>query len=271
VLGSPVAHSLSPALHRAAYAALGLHWRYDAVDVRPDDLAHFLAGLDGQWAGLSLTMPLKQTVLPLLDGLSDLARATGAANTVLLTDSGRYGDNTDVDGIVAALQGAGVGRAQAGVVLGAGATAASALAALARLGERAPLVLVREPARATALLQAAERLGVAPRVAALAPGPLAGAGVVVSTLPRGAADGLAAGLATCRGVLLDVVYDPWPTALATAWAGPIATGAAMLLHQAARQVELMTGRPAPVEQMRAALPPALLGRPGSSPGGAPPK
>lgn len=256
MLGSPVAHSLSPALHRAAYAALGLDRRYDAVDVRPAELADFLAGLGPDWAGLSLTMPLKQTVLPLLDGLSDVARATGAANTVVLDDDGSHGDNTDVAGIVAALREVGVTRAERAVVVGGGATAASALAALALLGDPAPLVLVRDPGRTGPLLAAAGRLGVRPVVALLDPARLAGADVVVGTVPRGALDGLV--LPRCEGVLLDVVYDPWPTSLALAWSGPVVGGAVLLLHQAARQLELMTGRSAPLDAMRAALPPRLL-------------
>lgn len=238
---------------------------YDAVEVRPEGLAALLDGLGPEWVGLSLTMPLKQQVLPLLDTVSDLAVATGAANTVVLSAQGRAGDNTDVHGIVAALAEAGVDRVERSVVVGAGATAASALAALERLGDPAPVVLVREPARAAGLLEAAARLGVDPVVERLDPDVLADAQVVVSTVPAGALDALAADLPRCPGVLLDVVYDPWPTALARAWAGPVVGGAAMLLHQAARQVELMTGHPAPLARMRAALAPSLLSSPGTSP------
>ena len=266
MLGAPVAHSLSPALHRAAYAALGLEWTYDAVEVRPEGLPEFLGGLGPEWAGLSLTMPLKQTVLGLLDEVSALATATGAANTVVLREGRRTGDNTDVHGIVAALGEAGVREVSRSVVLGGGATAASALAALGQLGDRAPLVLVRDPQRTGPLRAAAERLGVAPAVQRLDPVALAAAEVVVSTVPTGAADALAAQLPACGGVLLDVVYDPWPTALARWWPGPVVGGAAMLLHQAAAQVELMTGHPAPLEAMRDALDARLL----SSPRGLPP-
>ncbi len=258
MLGSPVAHSLSPALHTAAYDALGLDWTYTAVEVRRTDLPGFLAGLGPEWAGLSLTMPLKQDVLPLLDSAGDLVVATGAANTVLLGDDGRRGENTDVAGIVAALREAGLQRAGRAVVLGAGATAASALAALAELGDRAPQVLVRSLDRVAGLRAAAARLGGTPRFGLLDPAALADADVVVSTLPHGAADPLAQRLPPCRGVLLDVGYDPWPSALAQAWSGPVVGGAVMLLHQAARQVELMTGRPAPLTAMRRALPPGLL-------------
>ncbi len=221
--------------------------------MRPEGLRAFLDGLDDSWAGLSLTMPLKQDVLPLLDEVSALARATGAANTVVLGPAGRTGDNTDVHGIVAALAEAGVDRVADAAVLGGGATAASALAALARLGCRAPVVLVRDLDRAGPLRAAARRLGVEPVLEVLAPHRLRQADVVVSTLPRGAADGLAPLVSGAPGVLLDVVYDPWPTPLAAACGGVVVSGAAMLLHQAAAQVELMTGLPAPVEAMRRAL------------------
>jgi shikimate dehydrogenase len=224
----------------------------------PADLPGWLDGLGTEWVGLSLTMPLKQTVLPLLDAVSPLAVATGAANTVVLGPGGRSGDNTDVAGLVDALREAGVHRVGRGVVVGGGATAASALAALAELGDRTPLVLVRDRSRTGPLLAAAERLGVQPQVAPLGPGGLDGADVVISTLPAGAADPLAADLPAYGGVLLDVVYAPWPTALARAWPGPVVGGGAMLLHQAARQVELMTGRDAPLAAMRAALPPGLV-------------
>ncbi len=218
-------------------------------------------------------MPLKQTVLPLLDDVTDLAGATGAANTVVLGDR-RVGDNTDVHGLVAALREGGVRRVASGLVLGGGATAASALAALAALGDRSPRVLVREPARCGPLLAAAERLGSTPRVDrwdAADATTLREADVVVSTAPAGAADPLAAALSAGpapRGMLLDVVYDPWPTVLARAWRGPVVSGAAMLLHQAARQVELMTGQEAPLAAMRAALDPALLADPGAAATGA---
>lgn len=211
-------------------------------------------------------MPLKQTVLPLLDEVSDLARATGAANTVVLGTQGRRGDNTDVYGLVAALAEAGVDRVRRSVVLGGGATAASALAALALLGDRSPVVLVRDAARTGPLRAAAERLGVDPRIGPLSAAGLIGAEVVVSTVPRGAADLLAVDLPRpaaggSAGVLLDVVYDPWPTALARAWPGPVVGGAVMLLHQAVRQVELFTGLPAPLPPMRDALAPSLLSSP----------
>ncbi|HQY33859.1 shikimate dehydrogenase [Actinotalea sp.] len=276
VLGHPIAHSLSPVLHRAAYAALGLHgWRYDALDVTADQLSEVVEDLDATWAGLSLTMPLKQTVLPLLDHVEPLAEVLGVVNTVLV-QGGRVrtlvGANTDVHGIVAALGAPAVRR---GVVLGGGATAASSLAALAELGCTSPTVLVRSLGRAGSLMRAAHRMGVEPRFWAMEPverllAELLAADVVISTLPPHGADALAATLAARLagepgrgaplGLLLDCAYDPRPTALGTTWAhggGTVVGGERMLLHQAAEQVRLMTGRPAPLEAMDVALTAAL--------------
>ncbi len=250
VLGSPIAHSLSPRLHRAAYAELGLDWTYDAVDVTVEGLPAFLDGLGPEWAGLSLTMPLKQAVLPLLDEASALAQEVAAANTVVLRDGRRVGHNTDVHGIVAALGAAGVTSVRRAAVLGGGATARSALAALRSLGILEPLLVVRSSPDET--LAAAERMGVRPVVMAAGPGVLDGCDLVVSTLPPGAADRLA-GDVTGVPALLDVVYAPWPTALALACRGTVVGGAEMLLHQAGEQVRLMTGCEPPLSAMRRAL------------------
>lgn len=262
VLGSPVTHSLSPALHTAAYAALGLDgWHYDRHECAEDGLAGFVDGLGPEWAGLSLTMPLKRVALEVADAVSPLASATGAANTLVLRDGGRFADNTDVAGIVATL-GPVTGRA---VVLGAGGTAQAALAALRELGIGDVTVLVRSAARTAELREAARRLGVDPAVddalvdPARACAVLERADVVVSTLPRGAADALRG----AAGVVLDVVYAPWPTAFAATAAAAgarVVSGLEMLLHQAVAQVELMTGRPGPVDAMRAALDDAVAAR-----------
>jgi shikimate dehydrogenase len=261
VLGSPVAHSLSPALHRAAYVALGLDWSYDAVEVVSAGLPAFLDGLGPEWVGLSLTMPLKQTVLPLLTSASDVVSLTGAANTVLLADGQRIGHNTDVHGIVAALREAGTTTLSRAVVLGAGATAASALVALHELGAHHVRVLARSAERARALQPVADGLGISLRFGELYPLEVEDRWpeVVVNTTPAGALDAFAASSEPSGDlpVLLDVVYAPWPTPLAAVYqqaGGVVVGGAAMLLHQAAAQVELMTGQPAPLEAMRCALP-----------------
>jgi shikimate dehydrogenase len=246
VLGHPVAHSLSPVLHRAAYAGLGLDREYGLHDVDEAGLAAFVEALDATWAGLSLTMPLKEVVIPLLDDLDAVARATGSVNTVVLDDQGRHGWNTDVAGIEAALaeRGAGTGTA---TVLGAGATARSAVAALAGRGTAEVVLVARRPEAADDAVATGERLGALVEVRPwdAAAGSL-GADVVVSTVPKGVADPLATLVPAggALGTLLDVVYDPWPTPLARAWAqagGEVASGLDMLLHQAVRQVELMTG------------------------------
>ncbi|GII99037.1 shikimate dehydrogenase [Sediminihabitans luteus] len=291
VLGHPVAHSLSPLLHGAAYAALGLDdWSYTAIDVTEDELPAFVAAMDDSWAGLSLTMPLKQAVIPLLDAVDPLAQVVGAVNTLVPSARTKVGTNTDVHGLVAALReglvhrgadarpgrsGAGAERPEVGsaVVLGAGATAASTLAALGELGCTAPHVLVRSLARTGELRAAAHRMGTAPQVERLdhALERMLAADVVVSTMPKHAADPLADDLLAARaagrelalGVLLDVVYDPRPTALSRAWqecGGTVVGGERMLLHQAAEQVRLMTGRAAPLAAMDTALETALAAR-----------
>jgi shikimate dehydrogenase len=259
VLGSPVAHSLSPVLHTAAYAALGLDgWSYTAIECDEAGLPALLASCGPEWAGLSLTMPLKRAVLPLLDRADPVAVEVGGVNTVVFEGGARHGYNTDVSGMVAALAEAGV-AAQAGVtVLGAGATAHAALAALREAGLASAEVLVRDRARAGDLLATANRLGVRVELRPFGAGVRSG-DLLVSTVPAGAADFYAE--RTWRhspgpAAVLDVVYDPWPTPLAQAAArsgAVVVSGFDLLLHQAARQVELMTGiRPAPLEQMRAA-------------------
>ncbi|WP_242608736.1 shikimate dehydrogenase [Actinomadura formosensis] len=258
VLGSPIAHSLSPVLHRAAYAAMGLDtWSYEAIECGEDGLAALLAGLGPEWAGLSLTMPLKRVALGLVDSVSDLAVRVGGANTIVLRDGRRHGDNTDVHGIETALTEAGVKAPPSVLVLGGGATAASALAALARLGAAEAVLAVRTPERAAGAAEVGERFGLTVRVVPLdrVPAHLP-AELVVSTLPGRVADAFAEPVAASGAALFDVVYAPWPTALAAAVrraGGTVVGGFPMLLHQAVRQVTLMTGRAdVPVEAMRAA-------------------
>ncbi|MPV49348.1 shikimate dehydrogenase [Pseudactinotalea sp. HY160] len=275
VLGHPIAHSLSPVLHRAAYASLGLtDWRYTSHDVTEDGLAGFVAGCGPEWAGLSLTMPLKRTVLGLLDAVEPLAEAVGAVNTLLFSAGGlKVGANTDVYGIATAVRLAGADSGSSrptGVIVGGGATAASAVAALGELGITRPAVLVRSKGRAGAVIRAANSMGVEPELVSL-DSPRAGAlvrsaDVVVSTIPGGASDRLVPlveGVRLGHGqVLLDVVYEGWPTAFPLAWRGAGGTavpGSDMLLHQAVEQVRLMTGRSPAVEPMRTALDLALAG------------
>ena len=252
VLGSPIAHSLSPVLHRAAYARLGLAgWSYGRHEVDEAALAGFLdvvkrEDTDGSWAGLSLTMPLKRVVIPLLDEADPTALAVNAVNTLVFrADGARYGANTDVEGLAAALRERGVTAVGGAAVLGAGATAGSALAALSGLVKGPITVYLRNPARLAEFdaLVAHFGLELDPRPWSDAPD-AAGFELVVNTTPAGAADALAERLPSRVGTLFDVLYHPWPTPLAAAWSkrgGAVLGGQDLLVHQAVRQVELMTG------------------------------
>ncbi|MDM4763252.1 shikimate dehydrogenase [Galbitalea sp. SE-J8] len=239
VLGSPIGHSRSPLLHRAAYDALGLDWRYDAIEVRAGGLAEFVAGLDGSWRGLSLTMPLKREARPLLDAIDGVAELTGAVNTVVIDGRRRWGFNTDVDGIVRAFARSGVSALDSVTVLGGGATAASVLVAAQRLGATRAIVRVRDATRAGDLVALGGRLGVPVALAPLVADEHAPS-AVVSTLPGGAPHELAfAPEVRAASVLLEVAYDPWPSALAASWlevGGTVVDGLDMLVEQALLQV-----------------------------------
>jgi len=257
VLGSPIAHSLSPVLHQAAYDALGLAgWTYRAIECQVADLAEVLRSLDDEGlAGVSLTMPLKHAVVPMLASIDPLVVEVGGANTVLFGDEWS-GFNTDVPGMVDALRGIDVSGTA--TVLGAGATAASAIVALASLGATHIAVRARRPAAAAGLVSLAAGRGIVVDIEQWTDdGSDVRSPLVVSTVPAGAADRLATDLGDVSGrVFFDVVYAPWPTPLAVAWeaaGGVVVGGVELLIAQAARQVTLMTGRQAPLEAMRAAV------------------
>ncbi|MFL6071538.1 MAG: shikimate dehydrogenase [Actinomycetes bacterium] len=262
VLGHPVAHSLSPVLHRAAYAELGLEWTYDAIDVTSSKLPEFVGGLTREWVGLSLTMPLKESVLPLLDQVAPDAAQVRAANTVVLDATGLRGFNTDIAGLVGLLSAAGFasgGRQSGGaradaVVLGSGATARSTVAALAASEVRHVAVSARRPEAAADVAAVAEQLGVSARMLPWPP-PAAelSCAVVVSTVPADATADFV--LASNPGLLVDVIYDPWPTPLASAWSdagGQVVGGFELLVRQAFEQVVLFTGRRPDIDGMRTA-------------------
>ncbi len=272
VLGHPIGHSLSPVLHRAAYAALGLDWSYDAVDVTEDEVGDFLTASSevDEWVGFSVTAPLKTAVIPSLATVSDLATRVGAVNTIVHRDGGAMdGHNTDVAGIVRAL--AEVGAAQPGTALGivgSGGTAAAALAAAAEMSAQPIAVTARRPEAAAALI---ERVQVPATVVPLdRVGEVLTLPRVIVTLPGDAAASLATAVPEHPGVLLDVTYHPWPTTLAAAWlerGGVVVPGHRMLLWQAVEQVRLMTGLTPPVAAMESALTAALEERTGPAPGG----
>jgi shikimate dehydrogenase len=268
VLGSPIAHSLSPVLHRAAYAELGLDWEYDAREVDEAGLPSFLAGLGPQWRGLSLTMPLKRAVLPLLDEVAGRAVEAQAANTVVLEAGRRIGSNTDVPGAVAALAERSSRPVLRATILGGGATAASLLLALSDVGCRGVTLVVRDPARAGESVAAAARHPDPPRVevvtlADLAAGRVAVGNLVASTVPAAAQTPELVAACLAAPVVFEALYDPWPTPLAAAALAhgrTLVGGLDLLVHQAVLQVELMTGSRPSVATLRAAGEQALAAR-----------
>jgi shikimate dehydrogenase len=256
VLGSPIEHSKSPQLHLAAYRALGLlDWTYDRIECTADQLPGLVSRFGPEWVGVSVTMPGKFAALRFADERSQRAELVGSANTLLHTAQGWRADNTDVDGVIGAL-GEVTGEF---VVLGSGGTARAAVVAAAGLHARRVTVVARDPGKADALLALAAQAGIEGRRRAfIGPGladDVAAAGAVINTIPAYATAGQLASLRHAP-VLLDAVYDPWPTPLAAAVAdegGTVIDGLQMLLHQAFAQVALFTGRPAPQEAMSAAV------------------
>ncbi len=256
VLGSPIAHSRSPQLHLAAYRALGLlDWTYERIECGADELPNVVGGFGPEWVGVSVTMPGKFAALWFADERTDRAELVGSANTLLRTPRGWRADNTDIDGVTGALGPV----SGAAVVAGAGGTAPAAIVALAELGVGDITVVARNPDKATRLVELGERVGVTAEFCKLdsdaLPDAVSGATVLVNTLPPEVAARYAETLAGVP-VLLDAIYDPWPTPLAdavTAAGGQAISGLQMLLHQAFAQVEQFTGLPAPREAMIAAL------------------
>ncbi|HXS86781.1 MAG TPA: shikimate dehydrogenase [Mycobacterium sp.] len=256
VLGSPIAHSRSPQLHLAAYRALGLDgWTYDRIECDADELPGVVSGLGPDWVGVSVTMPGKFAALQFADERTERAELVGSANTLLRTPRGWQADNTDVDGVKGAL-----GSANgAAVVAGSGGTAPAAIVALTELGVTDITVAARNPDKALGLVELAHRIGAEARFCDLNGGAVgdavARAQVLVSTLPADVAAAYADDFAAAP-VLLDAIYDPWPTPLASAVSaagGRVIGGLQMLLHQAFAQVEQFTGLPAPRAAMAAAL------------------
>lgn len=239
VWGDPIAHSRSPRLHAAAYERLGLEWEYGRQRVDAAGFAAALAALDGSWRGLSLTMPLKEVAHDAADHLDAHARLTGAVNTLLLGES-RQGFNTDVGGIVDAFAHARAGTVQDVRILGAGATAASALVAAVELGARRAEVRARRPESAERLQRIGGALGIPVTVVPFA-APAADVAATIATLPSGTVlePSVSAPLSASGGVLFEAAYAPWPSALAAGWDdGAVISGFEMLLYQAVRQIRI---------------------------------
>jgi len=267
VLGAPIAHSLSPRIHAAAYRELGLAWEYSAIEMTGEELPGFVGALDEGWRGLSLTMPLKRDILPLLDSRHPMVDRVGAANTVLLSDDGVRGFNTDVRGAVEAFTEAGVTGLQSVHILGSGATAASLLVAAAELGASSAIVSARTPERASSLVALGEQEGVdvVVRPWGVSDRSLRIPDAVISTVPGSGSDLVFPDAVRQASVLFDVAYDPWPTSLAEAWAaagGRVISGLDLLVNQAVGQIRVFVAgdleQPLPnesavIDAMRAAL------------------
>ncbi|MCL8024236.1 shikimate dehydrogenase [Nocardioides bruguierae] len=270
VIGDPVAHSLSPVLHRAGYAAAGLASRsYDHQRVPEGSLATFLDGLADDVDGLSVTMPLKRELLALAEErgwpISAHAAAASGANTWVRDPAAPGGarvDNTDLPGAAAAVRERWSGSVERVAVLGGGATAASVALALTDLGARSVRFLVRSPERARATIEAVTAYAPGVGVDAVDLTAEVPADVLVSTVPADAQDARQCARAEAP-VVFEVVYDPWPTPLAAAalaQGSVLVTGLDLLVHQAVLQFEQFTGVPGPLAAMRAAGEAAVAAR-----------
>jgi len=271
VLGSPIAHSKSPLIHSAAYGVLGLDWDYDKIEVRKGGLRPFVEALEPTWLGLSLTMPLKEEAAKFADSLDHNAKVTGAVNTLVRTETGWAGFNTDVFGIVQAVSQANIGPLDSVLVIGSGATATSAIAAIALLAPSATVrVFARNAVTRKELITFATQLGLTAKKTGNLPRTAKRVDLTIATLPGSALNDWAARLGKKasfqpRGALLDVAYQPWPSQFAALWSAqgrPIISGLQMLLWQAVAQIRIFTsgdpGVPLPnevavVESMRHAL------------------
>ena len=258
VLGSPIAHSRSPQLHLAAYRALGLDgWTYDRIECTGEQLPAVMGGFGPEWVGVSVTMPGKFAALRFADDVTARATLVGSANTLVRSPVGWRADNTDIDGVVGAL--AGAPAPDRAMVVGSGGTAPAVVVGLVELGAQHIAVAARNAEKAATLVELAIHCGARSHWCDIADAKLAdevaAVDVVVNTVPAQAVTPYAPMLAVTP-VLLDAIYDPWPTPLAAtvqAAGGKVISGLQMLLNQAFTQVEQFTGLPAPREAMSAAL------------------
>lgn len=250
MVGHPIAHSQSPALHRAAINTLHLAWQYDAIDIAPGGLAEFVRGLDESWIGLSVTMPHKTQALAIADSVDLIGRATGSVNTLVFSRDAAgkriiSGHNTDVAGMVLALADEGLRTARHVAIVGGGATAASAVVAAAQLGAKSVTVLVRNVSGSQSLVDVGETVGTVVAIHDVNDmANLSCVDLVISTVPGNAETSLDSLARTPTAPLLDVAYSPWPSIRGIQWAsqpekgGAIVSGLSMLAHQALIQVRL---------------------------------
>lgn len=263
VVGHPVAHSLSPAIHCAAYQLLDLDWSYRVIDVEPGGLRAFIASLDDSWRGLSVTMPHKVDLVELgeTDATVDLL---GAANTWVRRDGRTIVRNTDVTGAEVALRARGVTEVEKVAMLGAGATARSVVAAVIGMGAGEVVVMSRSRERSTEILKLADDLGAHVAWLPFDSEPPR-CDLMVSTVPARSLMTRAKDLTARADAVFDVVYDLWPTPVAVAGkvtGVTVIDGLDLLAGQAVDQVQLMTGHRVPMDVLRSTAQNALVERVG---------
>jgi len=259
VLGSPITHSLSPILHNAGYQAQGLPHIYERHEVNESGLTQFVENLDSDWMGLSLTMPLKVAAFGVVDVFTPLVEISGSINTLIFGEQ-ILGYNTDIYGIVQACRELGLSSAQSCTIIGSGATARSAIVAAREMGVSHIELLARNAEAIRQCDAIANELGITLIAPAMDESQWQKSDLVINTTPANVADKLLPEVTEVSGLLLDVIYHPWPTQIASRWqdaGGALCPGYLMLLHQAAAQYELFTGIEAPVTEMRIALMDAL--------------
>lgn len=253
VLGSPISHSLSPLLHNTAYEVLELQGHYEAVEVKSGELPNFLHKLEDSWTGFSLTMPLKEEVLTLASFVDPLSTRIASANTLIRGKDGWHASTTDVVGFQRALAAHGSENFEKVCIIGSGATARAAAAALDKRG-RSIIVLHRNPQRERAMVSC-----VAQGILSFLPWStqLPQVDLTINTTPAGVADVLANDPnLTAKGLYFEALYNPWPTALMRKWktsGGVVVDGLDLLIHQAIVQVERMTGRQVEAESLASLL------------------
>jgi shikimate dehydrogenase len=239
VLGNPIEHSLSPILHRAAYDVLKIDWQFEKYLLNADELRPFLESSDSSVAGYAVTMPLKDVAFSLATSVDDYASATRAVNTLIPGAEGWQGFNTDVPGFINSLRAAGISKVENPVVLGAGATARSAVAALHVQGAKRIRVVARRESAVAEMQSLFPKIELQPLT--FGSDEVAG-DVVISTLPAGVAD--AVKISASTALFYDVIYAPWPTVSvrqAQNLGVAILGGLDLLVAQAVEQVILMTG------------------------------
>jgi shikimate dehydrogenase len=239
VLGSPIAHSLSPLLHSLAYDYLGIAARYEAIEVKAGALSDFLSTTDRNC--LSLTMPLKEEALQVADMVSDLATRVSCGNTLSLSDGIWKLTSTDVLGFDFSLKMHGFNQIDSVLIIGAGATARAAVASVSQIAKSVS-VISRNPDREPSMNQAS--LADVTYLPWQRTDLINTADLVINTTPDRAADFFVPSIQNPKGTFFEVLYNPWPTAMSKLWSeskNQVIDGLDLLIHQGISQVEIFTG------------------------------